>query len=77
VLRILVAVVFLSCGALSSAQQTDQKVSKATPDNCQRTPAQRNAERQAIQNQGGNVNLLVTHYCELYNIIYSGRVYYY
>jgi len=62
VLRILVAVVFLSCAALNSAQQPDQIVSKVVPDICQRTMAQQNAEQQQIQNQGGNVNLLVAHY---------------
>ena len=62
VLRILVAVVFLLCAALSLAQQPDQKVSKATANNCRRTDAQQNAEQQQIQNQGGNVNLLVAHY---------------
>jgi len=65
VLRILVAVVFLLCTALSSAQQSDQIVSKATPDSCRRNAAQRDVERQEIQRLGGNAARLVAHYCEL------------
>ena len=65
VLRILVAVVFLLCTALSSAQQSDQIVSKAVPDICERTLEQ---QQQEIQSLGGNVNLLVAHYCKLCNV---------
>jgi len=70
VLRIFVAVVFLSCAAVSSAQQPDQIVSKVVPESChdQRTEAHQDAERQKIRNRGGNVNLLVAHYCELCNV---------
>jgi len=57
VLRILVAVVFLSYAALSSAQIPDQTVSKVVPDICQRTAAQKEAEENEIRDQGGNVNL--------------------
>jgi len=70
VLRILVAVVFLSCAALSSAQQSDQIVSKVVPESCKRTQEQQDAERLEIQSHWGNVNLLVAHYCELCNIQY-------
>jgi len=48
VLRILVAVVFLSCATLSLAQQPDQKVSKAISDSCQRDETQQNAEIQML-----------------------------
>jgi len=65
VLIILVAVVFLSYAALSLAQRPDQKVSKAISDGCQRNAAQEEADENEIENQGGNVNLLVAHYCEL------------
>jgi len=56
VLRILVAVVFLLCAVLSSAQQSDQKVSKAIPDSCQHTATRKEAEENETWEQGGNVN---------------------